>query len=205
MYKRYGMLLLFWNLVFFMSFFSIKMLERNRLAAQPAFHIQFQKETAEEESSQIGQMTQAASGQRVIDYQVLERKWAYEMTEEEYQVLCRIVEAEAGGEDITGKMLVANVVLNRVDSPSFPDTVQRVVFQKDKGTYQFSPIRDGRYKRVTVSEETREAVDKALLGEDISKGALYFACRKAANPDKMKWFDQNLEFLFTYGGHEFFA
>ena len=35
-------------------------------------------------------------------------------------------------------------------------------------------------------------------------GALYFAARKAANPDNMKWFDRNLTRLFAYGGHEFF-
>lgn len=45
----------------------------------------------------------------------------------EYNVLLRIVEAEAGGEDITGKMLVANVIMNRVQNGRFPDTVTEVV------------------------------------------------------------------------------
>ena len=50
-----------------------------------------------------------------------------ELTIKEYNVLLRIVEAEAGGEDIIGKMLVANVIMNRVNSSRFPDTVTEVV------------------------------------------------------------------------------
>lgn len=103
-----------------------------------------------------------------------------------------------------GKLLVANVVLNRVASEEFPDSVQEVVFQKNGQVWQFSPVGDGRYYAVTVTEETRRAVERALEGEDISEGALYFAARKYADPERMKWFDEKLEFLFSYGGHEFF-
>ena len=55
-----------------------------------------------------------------------------------------------------------------------------------------------------VSDSTRHAVARALEGEDISQGALYFAARKYADPEKMKWFDSELTFLFQHGGHEFF-
>ena len=113
--------------------------------------------------------------------------------------------AEAGGEDINGRILVANVILNRVQSEAFPNTVEGVVFQKHNGRFQFSPIYDGRYNRVKISEETVEAVERALAGEDYSKGALYFVSRKGAAPDKMRWFDNHLTRLFQYGGHEFFA
>ena len=101
-------------------------------------------------------------------------------------------------------MLVAGVVLNRVNNENFPDTVEEVVFQNENGTYQFSPVANGSYYSVTVSEETKAAVDKVLEGEDITDGALYFAARKYADADKMKWFDCSLEKLFIYGGHEFF-
>lgn len=206
MYRKYTLLLLFCNMLFFLSLFSLRLIEGSRLAATPAFRMQLlENRESGKETSQLKQMERADSGQRVIDYERMERKLAYDIDEEDYQILCRIVEAEAGGEDFNGRLLVANVVLNRVDSAAFPDTVQRVVFQKDRGVYQFSPIRDGRYQRVSVSEETRKAVDSALLGEDISRGALYFVSRKAADPAKMKWFDQNLELLLTYGGHEFFG
>ena len=52
-------------------------------------------------------------------------------------MLLRIVEAEAGNEDEDGKLLVANVVLNRLNSEQFPNTVREVVFQQEKGVSQF--------------------------------------------------------------------
>ena len=123
---------------------------------------------------------------------------------EEIQVLERIVEAEAGGEDADGKLLVANVVLNRVRDEAFPNTITEVVFQRDGRVVQFSPVANGRYDAVTVSEETREAVERALCGEDISEGALFFAARKYADEKAMRWFDEKLTLLFQHGGHEFF-
>lgn len=140
----------------------------------------------------------------MIDYQVMERQ-GESLSEHDFQILCRIVEAEAGGEDMNGRILVANVILNRVKSSTFPNSVEGVVFQKSNGTFQFSPIRDGRYQRVRISDETVEAVERALLGEDYSEGALYFVSRKGAAPEKMQWFDNHLTRLFQYGGHEFFS
>lgn len=120
------------------------------------------------------------------------------------EVLLRIVEAEATGEDIKGKMLVANVILNRVKSNQFPDTVKEVVFQKNGRIVQFSPIADGRYWSVSISKSTREAVERVLNGEDESQGALYFSARSKAKKSNMNWFDNHLTWLFKYGGHEFY-
>lgn len=116
------------------------------------------------------------------------------------RILERIVEAEATGEGYKGKLLVANVVLNRVKSKKFPSTVKGVVFAHR----QFSPVWDGRYYSVTVTKETKAAVDAALNGKDPSKGALYFMERSAANPSNVTWFDRALTKLFRYGCHEFF-
>lgn len=146
----------------------------------------------------------AVSGQRIVDFSVMDQRYIYHLTEEELEVLCRIVEAEAGNEDGDGKLLVANVVLNRVNSEKFPDTVTEVVFQREGGVSQFSPVYNGSYYTVTVSDETVGAVERALMGEDISQGALYFAARKYADSTKMRWFDTKLTYLFLYGGHEFF-
>lgn len=159
---------------------------------------------AAEESSGMGIADVAVSGQRVVDYRVVEHKLLYQLEETELDVLLRIVEAEAGSEDEEGKLLVANVVLNRMNSEKFPETVTEVVFQQSNGVTQFSPVSNGSYYRVQVSEETVRAVKRALEGEDISEGALYFAARKYADSEKMKWFDSNLTFLFQHGGHEFF-
>lgn len=116
------------------------------------------------------------------------------------QILERIVEAEAGGEDYKGKLLVANVVLNRVLSSQFPDTVRGVVFAHN----QFSPVSDGRYYSVKVSSGTRKAVKAALQGEDPSQGAVYFMERSLADQDNASWFDRCLTKLFRYGCHEFY-
>ncbi|WOO35435.1 cell wall hydrolase [Anaerocolumna sp. AGMB13020] len=126
------------------------------------------------------------------------------LNEEDTGVLQRIVEAEATGEDIKGKMLVANVILNRVKNKDFPDSVKAVVFQKSGSTYQFSPIKDGRYYSVKISESTKKAVNRVLQGEDYSQGALYFSARIRADKNSMSWFDRHLTYLFKHGGHEFF-
>ncbi len=158
----------------------------------------------EREEGGLGIADVAVSGQRVVDCYSMERRCVYELSDEEMDVLLRIVEAEAGNEDEDGKLLVANVVLNRVDSEEFPDTVKEVVFQKERGVTQFSPVSNGSYYRVRVSDETVSAVGRALMGEDISEGALYFAARKYVSDSKMAWFDENLTYLFVHGGHEFF-
>lgn len=106
----------------------------------------------------------------MVDYEVLEQTKKYQLSDKDYDALLRIVEAEAGGEDQDGKLLVANVVLNRVNSELFPDTVFQVVMQKEQGIAQFSPTVDGRYQNVRVSDDTVEAVERALYGEDISRG-----------------------------------
>jgi len=205
MYRRCGLLLLLGNMVILATFCCLKLEERSRYAASPAFREYLTQEEQEEKvCSRFGSLGRAESGQRIIGYQVLERQ-ENSLPEDDYEILCRIVEAEAGGEDLNGRILVANVVLNRVKSKSFPNTVAGVVFQKNSGTFQFSPVRDGRYQRVKVTAETEEAVQRALLGEDYSQGALYFVARKAASPGKVQWFDKHLTRLFQYGGHEFFS
>lgn len=153
----------------------------------------------------LGLLTGQTSGQRILTVNVMEKKSVIELEGEDYDNLLKIVEAEAGGEDRTGKLLVANVIINRVKNEKFPKTVTNVIYQKENGVSQFSPVSDGRMERVRISEDTIEAVDSALAGEDNSKGALYFVSRKGADPEKMKWFDLHLTKLFTHGGHEFFA
>mgnify|MGYP002536331456 CR=1 FL=1 len=133
------------------------------------------------------------------------RRRAIFQEEMDYQVLLKIVEAEAGSEDLNGRILVANVVLNRVKSELFPDCVTDVVYQHSNGVYQFSPVKNGTIDTVSISEETKQAVELALDGTDLSKGALYFAARNAANEKNMRWFDTHLVRLFAHGGHEFFG
>lgn len=128
----------------------------------------------------------------------------FKLTEKDMTALERIVEAEATDEDLMGKVLVANVVLNRTKSSKFPSTVYDVVFQRSGGKIQFSPISDGRYYSVKVTNSTKQAVKRALQGEDYSKGALFFVARSMASQSNMSWFDNKLTKVTKYGVHEFY-
>lgn len=162
------------------------------VAEMPA-EIPAEAEARLEEGMEEAEPTEADSGR------------LYELSEEDYDALLRLVEAEASGEDIKGKMLVANVVLNRVESSSFPDTVKEVIYQRHNGRAQFSPVATGKIDRVAVSEETVEAVERALCGEDESCGALYFVAPAYADAANHRWFQKNLTWLFSYNGHEFYT
>lgn len=127
------------------------------------------------------------------------------MSDADYDTLLRIVEAESGGEDLIGRILVANVIMNRVKHEEFPDTVTEVVWEYDNGVPQFSPTYDGRIGQVVVSEETKEAVKQALEGVDYSQGALFFIQKSAAEKDSVSWFEKDLKKLFKHGVHEFYT
>lgn len=96
---------------------------------------------------------------------------------QEKAILTRIVEAEATDKDMKSKILVANVILNRVRSKEFPNTIEQVVFQRTNGSVQFSPTADGRYNSVTIKASTRESVERALE-EKTTQRALYILWKR---------------------------
>lgn len=124
-----------------------------------------------------------------------------QMSSDDYYTLLQIVEAEATGGDVTSKMMVAGVVLNRVRDSHFPDTIYEVVWQDE----QFQPTSDGRIYSCSITDSTVEAVERVLQGEDYSQGALFFVARNTAESTNMSWFDSSLVRLFEYGGHEYFT
>ena len=126
---------------------------------------------------------------------------SFSLEDQEYQVLLKIVEAEAGCEDTEGRMLVANVVMNRVRNGYFPNTVTEVVYQRQDGTAQFSPVSDGRIDTVNVSQGTIDAVARVMNGEDISQGALCFRSVRS----RSGWFDQKLSRVLEHGNHIFYT
>lgn len=81
---------------------------------------------------------------------------AEEIKEDELQMLAILVMAEAGNQDLEGKRLVVDVVLNRVDDSRWPNTITEVINQP----YQFSPMRNGAFEKAaeTVTDECFEAV-----------------------------------------------
>lgn len=206
MYKKFILQLFLCNMLMVAGWFCVKGAQMNRLASTPAFKIRLTENYSEPEQDKFfGVLKRAASGQRIVDYVILEKECKYNLSEADYEALLKIVQAEAGNEDEEGKMLVAGVILNRVNDSKFPGTVTEVIMQKENGVYQFSPIANGTYENARVTQETIEAVDRVLAGEDITQGALYFASRKYADPEKMQWFDNSLTKLFEHGGHEFFT
>ena len=90
----------------------------------------------------------------------------------EMELIAQLVMAEAGNQDLTGKRYVADVVLNRVDSDDFPNTVEEVIFQEN----QFSVIENGAFDEAgwTITEECYEAV-KLEYEERSNYDILYFS------------------------------
>ena len=84
-------------------------------------------------------------------------------------LLAKVVHGEARGESYTGKVAVAAVVLNRVDSASFPNTIAGVIYQRNAVT----AVSDGQIK-LTPDEEAYRAARDALNGWDPTGGALYY-------------------------------
>ena len=156
------------------------------------------------EKTSVVNLKRYDSYQREIDFDIIKPTYCIEVNEEDIEILMKIVESEAGCENREGKLLIANVVINRVKDKRFPDNVKDVVYQRKQNVTQFSPVSNGRINKVKISDETKDVIYSALMGEDISKGALYFMARQFANADNVKWFDNNLKFLFAYGGHEFY-
>lgn len=112
----------------------------------------------------------------------------------DYNLLARIISAEARGEPYMGQVAVGAVVLNRVEHPSFPDTLSGVVYQKGA----FSCLYDGQFNE-PVSESAYKAATDAINGLDPSGGAIYYY-----NPQKStnKWIFSR-PVITTIGSHRF--
>ena len=92
-----------------------------------------------------------------------------DISSKERELLIRLVSAEARGESLEGQIAVAAVVLNRVQSSRFPNTVWDVIHQPG----QFTPIEQNALPK-PVGDTCAEAVSRALRGEDPTGGALFF-------------------------------
>ena len=127
-------------------------------------------------------------------------RYRVNLDHEARRILERIVEAESGDQTIKGRQMVANVILNRMKSKKFPNSVREIVF----AGRQFSPVSNGSYYRVKVSSRTKKAVEKALKEKDNTNGALYFMYRAGSDSSNVSWFDRELTKICEYGCHEFF-
>ena len=112
----------------------------------------------------------------------------------DYQLLARIISAEARGEPYMGQVAVGAVVLNRVEHPSFPDTLAGVVYQKGA----FSCLDDGQFNE-PIAESAYKAARDALNGMDPSDGAIYYFNPSTAT-NSWIW---SRPLIVTIGSHRF--
>ena len=113
--------------------------------------------------------------------------------------LSRIINAEARGESLKGKIAVGNVVINRKNSPSYPNSIYGVIFDRRGGT-QFSPVAIGTIYN-TPSAESILAAKICLDGYSVNNSVLFFMNPKIATNN---WIANNRKFAFKIGNHYFF-
>lgn len=112
----------------------------------------------------------------------------------DYNLLARLISAEARGEPYSGQVAVGAVVLNRMRHPSFPDTLSGVIYQNGA----FSCLYDGQFNQ-PVAESAYRAAQDALNGWDPSGGAIYYYNPKTATN---KWI-RSRPVITTIGRHVF--
>jgi len=135
------------------------------------------------------------------------KNFCMDLSDEEIELLCKLVEAEAPAEDIFGKILVANVVLNRVlSNRGFANTVSGVIYEKYGKSVQFASAHNKAYwNSIVISDTTREAVTRALAGEDYSEGALFFfAWKNHPELTPTTGWTKLYTYVFKHGGHAFY-
>jgi N-acetylmuramoyl-L-alanine amidase len=119
------------------------------------------------------------------------------LTADEVDLLARLVQAEAGNQSLEGKIAVANVVINRIDSSYFPSTITGIIFDTNSGV-QFTTAYNGAIYN-TPSQECYVAVNLALEGENVAQGCLFFASTTDC------WANRNRPLVMVIGDHYFYA
>jgi N-acetylmuramoyl-L-alanine amidase len=121
-----------------------------------------------------------------------------EITGTDKDLMARLVHAESKGEPYAGKVAVATVILNRVDSADFPNTVKGVVNEKANGHYAFTPVQNGQISK-PADAEAKRAVNEALAFRGQGNGSVFFYNPKTA---QSKWIFSR-QTTVTIGNHRF--
>ena len=138
---------------------------------------------------QAGDKTLAALG-------IYEKPSAGSGSDGDVYLLARLISAEARGEPYVGQVAVGAVVLNRIDHPSFPNSLSGVIYQKGA----FSCLDDGQFDQ-PISDSAYRAAREALNGSDPTGGAIYYFNPATATS---KWIWSRPQML-TIGSHIFCA
>ena len=163
--------------------------ERQKKAAEDA-RIQAEKEVAEKQKAIEEEQKRIEAEQKAREEEIARKKAEEEarkaaeeaqrkfeesltasgMSEADFNALCKMVQAEDGHDTIEGRIGIANVILNRVRNPRFPNSIMGVI----SAPGQFGPFSNGAYAAAVPSASTVEAVKKAISGTNTVGGALYF-------------------------------
>ncbi|MBQ3065900.1 MAG: cell wall hydrolase [Clostridia bacterium] len=114
--------------------------------------------------------------------------------------LSRIIYAEAGDQELRGQIAVGSVIMNRLKSDQFPNTVYGVIFDRKFGV-QFTPVANGAIYN-TPSQASIIAAKLTLEGCRISPNAMYFLDPSIATSF---WIVENRQALFSIGCHDFYS
>ena len=115
-------------------------------------------------------------------------------TEANINLLARIISAEGRGESYVGQVAIGAVICNRIEHPSFPDTLQGVIYQNGA----FTAIVDGQFEE-DVAESAYYAARDALSGWDPTGGCIYYFNPKKTNDEYM----HSREVVKIIGDHYF--
>lgn len=110
-------------------------------------------------------------------------------------LIARIINSEAGSMSLEGKVSVGNVIMNRVNSPEFPNTVYGVIYQPN----QFTVVNTGRFY-ATPSAQSIAAAKMVLDGVNYVPGAVFYNVSGLNT-----WASRNRPYLMTFAGHDFYA
>jgi len=116
------------------------------------------------------------------------------LTDREEELLLKVAQSEATSQGPDGMWLVMSVVLNRVESKNFPNTIEEVIYQKN----QFSVVDDGRIDRVAITDDAREALGRVKNGE-VAYGIIAF--ESVDSSVHSKYFME----AFSYRDHKFYT
>ena len=155
--------------------------------------IQLENESLVKKIQQLEQKNKSLEGVR----STIINSVGYFPSDTERDLLERLVECEAGGESLQGKIAVANVVINRVKSNKFPNSITNVIYQKN----QFEPVVTGIINKKVQSSDSKEAVKRAFMGEKVVADDIVNFWASWLDKSNPLW--NHIDIVTTIGVHHF--
>lgn len=133
-----------------------------------------------------------------MDVEVAIPKIEQDLTNEEINLVCHVVNAEAGYYGYDAQKNVAVAIFNRINDRRFPNNVADVLYQHDNGVWQFSTIQNNSAFEKTPTEETRKAVYDAYEQLEDYQKVIFFESKHSSVHE------QYAELCFSDNAHKFY-